>query len=204
MNPRIPDDPDDLRRIADELLATAIPDDLPATNSVCDVVELIARGVLENALENADDPDTGAPVVHFCSVVFHSFGADTRDSSGERELGGVELSEHFTCRGNTTDALARYLPSKRDEFLALFRIVSNEAGRPFAVIVLMGGVKPDEAGDEAGEPFIIAANAQRQDDGEMTSNAGDGTELLENEHTPDDLRQTLEALLDMARRRARA
>lgn len=202
MTPRIPDDPDDLRRLSDELLATAIPDDLPATNSVCDVVELIARGVLEQALEQADDPDTLRPEVRFASVVFHEFGADPRNENGDTGLGGVELTEVLVTRTDVERALARYLPAKRDEYLALFRVVPNEAGRPFAVIVLMGGVKPEEAGDEAGSPFIIAANAHTNDEGEVESMAGDGHELLENENTPDDLRRSLMALLDMARRRA--
>lgn len=198
MTPQVPNDPEELRRMSDALLSTAIPDDIPRTDSIVDIVELIARAQLENAIEAGKDPETLRPCVRVAAVRLLNLGDDP-SSGGERDMGAVQYSELATCSSDTPELLRRIRPADRGEFVAVTRIVGNDKGEPWAVVTVLGGVCPDEAGDMAGDPFVIVAHAHRTDSGEIRTGGDNGERVLEDDDAPADLRDTVKALLDMAR-----
>lgn len=199
MTPQLPNDPDELRRVSDALLASAIPDDMVETDGIVDIVQLIARGVLESALECADDPDTVRSVVRLAAVRIVNVGDDPRNDS--RGIGAVSLSE-FAHTGAPLEAIARYRPTDRSEYLSCARIVPNESGTPWACVVLLAGICPEEAGEQAGEPFVIVAHAHKNDAGDIETNGQNAESLLEESGAPSDLVDTVKALYAMARRSA--
>ena len=201
MTPHIPNDPDELRRVSDALLASAIPDDITQTDSVLDVVELIAREILKLAIENADDPDTLRPEVRLAAVRLLNLGDDPRDD-GDRNLGAVSMNEFAVVRTEVAEALRRVNPIDRREYIAAIRTIGENA-HPIGVIVLLGGVCPPEAGDQAGEPFVIIAHALRRDSGEVATSSMTHEHALECEDIPSDIRASVEALLEVGKRAAR-
>jgi len=206
MTPRIPDDPDEIRRVADALLASAIPDDITKTDSVLDVVELIARGVFEHALEHADDPDIMRAEVRLAFVEMLELGnAPPDDEDGrERQLGAVSMSEFAVVRTDAVEALRRITPTKAGEYIAALRIVGDDDNRPWGAVVVLGGACPPQAGEQAGEPFVILAQAVcDRETGDIKTGAMPHGEALERDDLPQDLRRTVEALLEVGKRAPR-
>lgn len=197
MTPQVPNDPEELRRVSDALLSTAIPDNLDKVDSIVDIVELIARAQLENALEAGNDPETLRPCVRIAAVRLINLGDDPKEH--DRDMGAVQYSELATCSSDTPELLRRLRPLDRGEFVAATRIVGNDEGKPWAVVTVLGGVCPQEAGDMAGEAFVIVAHAHREASGEIRTGGDNGERVLDDNDAPADLRDTVRALLDMAR-----
>lgn len=199
MTPRIPDNPDEIRRVADELLRTAIPDDITRTDGIIDIVELIARGMLEQVENNPDDRDLTAPGTRIQIVRIHDAGDDPRDD-GSR-IGAVEVSEIANVRTELPATLRRIVLDDRREYLGITKIVRNDEGQPFASIIMLAGICPDDAGDQAGEPFVIMATANRDGDRVITQGSN-GEDVRHDKRAPGDLVEAIEALYDVARRSA--
>lgn len=192
MTPKLPDDPNEVDRLARELLSTAIPDDIPTAQNIYAIVELIARKIVEDWEREENE------VVHFHALRINDHGSNP--NSEAQNIGSISAEEIAQVRNNDPDALIRRLFMKdSEEFLAVIKRGAHEEVE--VSVVFLAGLVPE--GPDKGEPFVIAAQGHRHPDGEIQSKSVNGEDLLNDRRTPAEVIESLEALYEFARRQAR-
>ena len=190
MNPKLPDDPNEVDRLARELLSTAIPDDIPEAHDIYAIVELVARKIVEDWEKDEHE------VVHFHAVRLFDNGAVP---NSEKHVGSIAAEEIAQVRNNDPDALIRRLVMKDpEEFLLVIKRGASEDYE--ASVVFLAGVVPD--GPDKGEPFVIGAQARQKHGGEIQSQSVNGDDLRNDRRTPAEVVESVEALFEFARKQA--
>lgn len=193
MTPNLPDDPNEVDRLARELLSTAIPDAIPEAHNIYAIVELVARRIVEEWEREAEE------VVHFHAVRIQDHGSNPNCDTGAN-IGSISAEEIGQVRNNDPDALIRRLFMKdSDEFLLVIKRVSHEDIE--VSVVFMAGLVSE--GPDKGEPFVIAAQGHKHPDGEVLTKSVNGEDLLNDRRTPAEVIESLEALFEFARKQAR-
>jgi hypothetical protein len=188
--PELPNDPHEVRRIADELLKSAIPDDsdIEQADGIIEIVEVLAKGVLTQALEEGADLDEWrGGVTRLLSVRIDDLGANPHHD--EKRLASMTVTEFAAVKFDLDETLKRLRITNRAEFYAAVRIVLEE-DTPRASIVILGGLVPSDVEEIAGTPFVICASAHTE--GKRLKCRGyDGDDILNDSRSPDELRATV-------------
>lgn len=188
--PELPQDPQEIRRIADELLATAVPPESEITKAdgIIEIVEVLARGVLESAREDGADLDEWRHgITRLLFVTIDDLGS--HPSNEDSRLGSMTVTEFASVKYDLNETVKRLRLADRSEFIAAVRVVLED-DEPQAAIVIFGGLVPTQIEEIGGRPFVVCASAHLK--GKTIKVRGyDGEDILNDKRSPDELRETV-------------
>lgn len=195
--PQLPNDPHEVRRIADALLASAVPEDIETADGILEIVEVLARGVLANAQEegaNLDEWRNG--ITRLLSVTIDDLG--NHPSNDEARLASMTVTEFASVKFDINETIRRLRLADRSEFFAAVRVVMEDDA-PRASIVIFAGLVPADVEEIAGTPFVVCASAHTQGK-RVKCRAYDGSDILNDQRSPEELRETVREFFALGER----
>lgn len=195
--PDLPKDPHEVRRIADALLASAMPDDIEQAEGIVEIVEVLARGILASAQEegaNLDEWRHG--ISRLLSVRIDDLG--THPTNEDAKLASMTVTEFASVKFDIHETVKRLRLADRSEFFACVRVILEE-DTPRASIVIFAGLVPEGVEEIAGTPFVVLASAHMK--GKRVKCRGyNGEDILNDMRSPEELRETVREFFALGER----